>query len=118
MLSLLWVPKWQRDHERGVDSPVPTQVVSNEEFIPRPQNRNQKKCEHLIGELAEENSRKLGMSKRDFLRSSVGMASAFMASNMVYGPYWDVEAAETLEPDASKEKWPKSLFEKSESIRN
>ena len=50
------------------------------------------------------------MSKRDFLRSSMGMASAFMASNMVYDPYWDVEAAETLEPDASKEKWPKGEY--------
>src|SRR4051794_19161474 len=34
----MWIPKWQRDRDRGVDSPIPTQVVSNEEFIPRPQN--------------------------------------------------------------------------------
>ena len=37
----MWVPKWYRDRKRGVDSPMPTQVVSNEEFIPRPQTRAQ-----------------------------------------------------------------------------
>jgi len=30
---------------------VPTQIVSNEEIIPRPQNRQQKQVEHLIVEL-------------------------------------------------------------------
>lgn len=106
----MWVPKWQRDQDKGVDSPIPTQVVSNEEFIPRPQNEKQKEWERLIGELAEEKSKQLGMSKRDFLRSSMGMATAFLASNMVYGPYWDVEAAETLEPAATAEKFPKGEY--------
>ena len=37
----MWIPKWERDMKKGVDSPIPTQVVSNEEFIPRPQNAEQ-----------------------------------------------------------------------------
>ena len=45
----MWIPKWQRDEQRGVDSPMPTQPVSNEEFIPRPQTTDQKKWESLIG---------------------------------------------------------------------
>jgi hypothetical protein len=53
----MWIPKWQRDHKKGVDSPVPTQVVSNEEFIPRPQNAKQQEVERLIGVMAEEKSR-------------------------------------------------------------
>ena len=106
----MWVPKWQRDRKKGVDSPVPTQVVSNEEFIPRPQNDKQQQWEMTISELAEEKSKKLGMSKRDFLRSSMGMATAFLASNMVYGPYWEVDAAETLEPGATEEKFPKGEY--------
>ena len=57
----MWVPKWQRDQQRGVDSPIPTQPVSNEEFIPRPQNQQQKQWEELIGEMAAKNSQKLGM---------------------------------------------------------
>ncbi|MHC4994155.1 MAG: amidohydrolase family protein [Planctomycetota bacterium] len=106
----MWLPKWQRDQNRGVDSPVPTQVVSNEEFVPRPQNKQQKQWEALIGELSEEKARRLGMPRRDFMRTSMGMATAFLASNMVYGPYWDVEAAETLEPAATEEKFPKGEY--------
>ena len=51
----MWIPKWQRDRARGVESPMPTQVVSNEEFIPWPQNDDQKKVERLIGEMSGEN---------------------------------------------------------------
>jgi predicted TIM-barrel fold metal-dependent hydrolase len=106
----MWIPKWQRDRHKGVDSPVPTQVVSNEEFIPRPQNPKQKQVEDLIGVLAEEKATKLSMDRRSFLASSMGMATAFLASNMVYGPYWEVSAAETLEPAATEEKWPKGEY--------
>ena len=53
----MWIRKAIRDINKGVDSPMPTQVVSNEEFEPRPQNENQKKVEHLIGELAEKRAR-------------------------------------------------------------
>src|SRR5687768_7663385 len=65
--SIMWVPKWQRDRQKGVDSPVPTQVVSNEEFIPRPQNDQQQQVEHLIGELGEAKAKKLGMDRRAFM---------------------------------------------------
>jgi predicted TIM-barrel fold metal-dependent hydrolase len=106
----MWIPKWQRDQNKGVDSPIPTQVVSTEEFIPRPQNDKQRHWEHLIDKLAAEKSRQLGMTKRDFLRSSMGMATAFLASNVVYGPCWDVDAAETIEPGATEEKFPKGEY--------
>jgi uncharacterized protein len=106
----MWVRKWERDLKKGVDSPIPTQVLSNEEFIPRPQTNEQRQWESLIGELSEEKSRKLGMDRRDFMRTSMGMATAFLASNMVYGPNWEVDAAETLEPAASEEKWPKGEY--------
>src|SRR5207302_5970224 len=106
----MWVPKWQRDRAKGVESPVPTQVVSNEEFIPRPQNAQQKRVEALITTLAEEKARKLGMDRRAFLASSMGLATAFWASNLVYGRHWDVDEVETLEPAATEEKWPKGEF--------
>ena len=38
----MWIPKWLRDRKKGVDSAMPTQVVSNEEFIPRPQTKQAK----------------------------------------------------------------------------
>ena len=54
---------------------MPTQVVSNEEFIPRPQTPKQKQVEYLIGEMAAEKSKKLGMDRRTFMASAMGMPS-------------------------------------------
>ncbi|HRK33643.1 MAG TPA: hypothetical protein PLJ47_03525, partial [Candidatus Hydrogenedentes bacterium] len=106
----MWVPKWLRDREKGVDSPFPTQVVSNEEFVPRPQTKQQAQMEKLIGEIADDRSKKLGMERRAFLASSMGLATAFMASNMVYGRHWNVAEAETIEKGAYEEKWPKGEY--------
>src|SRR6185503_10578170 len=106
----MWIPKWQRDLSMGVDSPVPTQVVSNEEFIPRPQNERQKQVERLIGEMADERAKCLGLDRRAFLATSMGMATAFLAMNRVYGNHWDVDEAETLDEAAGAEKWPKGEY--------
>jgi predicted TIM-barrel fold metal-dependent hydrolase len=89
---------------------MPTQVVSNEEFIPRPQNPRQKRVEHLIGEMAEHNSKILGMDRRKFMASSMGLATCFLASNKVYGNCWDVDEAEAFEPAATAEKFPKGEY--------
>mgnify|MGYP001345236296 CR=1 FL=1 len=76
----MWVPKWKRDQDRGVDSPIPTQVVSNEEFLPIAQTEQQAAWEDKILELSEKKARKLGMERRDFMRSSMGMATGFIVS--------------------------------------
>ena len=107
----MWVPKWQRDHAKRVDSPVPTQVVSNEEIWPRPQNRAQARWEHRIGELASENARRIGMDRRSFMRTGMGLATAFWAANDVYGQrYWDVHKEEMFEPAAYQQKWPRGEY--------
>ena len=107
----MWIRKAIRDMKKGVDSPMPTQVVSNEEFEPRPQTEKQKHVEQLIGELSEERAKKLGMKRRDFMRSSMGLATCFLASNLAYGKnYWDVDEAETWEAAAYNEKWPKNEY--------
>ncbi len=106
----MWIPKWQRDQKKGVDSPVPTQVVSNEEFIPRPQTEKQKQVEYLIGKLATEQAKKLGMDRRVFMRTSMGMATCFMASNMVYGQNWIVDKEETQDPAITQAMWPKGQY--------
>ena len=62
----MWIPKWVRDRKKGVESAVPTQVVSNEELIPRPQTKQQKQVEYLIGVMSEEKARKLGLDRRAF----------------------------------------------------
>ena len=76
----MWIRKAIRDMKKGVDSPMPTQVVSNEEFEPRPQTPKQKQVEHLIGELSEVRSKKLGMKRRDFMRSSMGLATCWRST--------------------------------------
>src|SRR5262252_798156 len=106
----MWIRKFQRDRKKGVDSPMPTQVLSNEEFIPRPQSQKQKQVEHLIGEMAEEKSKKLGMDRRTFMASAMGMATCFLASNQVWGKIWEVDEAETMDKAAYAEHLPKGEF--------
>src|SRR2546426_9227614 len=106
----MWIPKYKRDELKGVDSPIPTQVVSNEEILPRPQSKNTQQVEHLIGKGGGENAKRLGMNRRDFMRSSMGFATAVLAMNAVHGDYWEVDAAEAFEPAATAEKWPKGEY--------
>ena len=107
----MWIRKAIRDQKKGVDSPMPTQVVSNEEITPRPQTAKQKHVEQLIGELSTERAKKLGLQRRDFMRTSMGLATCFLASNIAYGKnYWDVDEAETWEAAAYDEKWPKDEY--------
>ncbi len=106
----MWIRKALRDLKKGVDSPMPTQVVSNEEFIPRPQSEPQKQVEHLIGEMSETRAKKLGMQRRDFMRTSMGLATCFLAQNQVFGKCWDVDDIETWEAAPYQEKWPKDEY--------
>lgn len=106
----MWIPKYKRDALKGVDSPIPTQVVSNEEILPRPQNKKQQHVEYLIKTWGEQNAKRVGMNRRDFMRSSMGFATAVLAMNAVHGPYWEVDAAEAFEPAAAAEKWPKGEY--------
>lgn len=106
----MWIRKAERDRRKGVDSPMPTQFVSNEEFIPRPQNEEQKKVEALIGDLSAQSSKRVGLSRRDYMRTSMGLATCFLAANKVYGDYWDVAADEAYEPAATEEKFPKGEY--------
>jgi hypothetical protein len=106
----MWIRKSDKDRQTGRGTPVPTQIVGNEEFDPMPQTVDQKRVEQRIFELADQYSRKLGMSRRDFLRTSGGMAVSFMAMNEVFGPAFLVNEAEAAEPGVTREMWPKKEF--------
>ena len=82
------------------DAPVPTQIVSNGEYMPQPQSEMQKRVEVRIEELASSTSKKLGISRRKFLMGSGGMAASFLAMNEVFGRYFNVTPAEMVEPGA------------------
>ena len=85
-------------------TPVPTRVVSNGEFTPPPQTLEQRRVERRIWELAEAHGSRLGMSRREFLRSASGMAAAFLAMNEVYGPLFSVAEAEAADLEVSAER--------------
>src|SRR5262249_1771261 len=80
-------------------TPIPTQIISNGEYLPPPQSPTQKRVEERINKLADVNSRPLGLSRRQFIRSRVGLVPAFAAMNEIYGPVFQVEGAESHDPE-------------------
>jgi len=89
--------------EQAFESPVPTQLISNGEFNPLPQTEQQKQVEGRIKELADELGAKQGLNRRQFLRTSSGMAAAFLAMNEVFGPLFNVSEAEAATPERAEE---------------
>jgi uncharacterized protein len=78
--------------------PVPTQIVSNGEYTPLPQTRDQRQVEARVKALATDLAPRHGVSRRRFLASSAGMAAAFLAMNDVFGRVFEVSRAEAATP--------------------
>ena len=83
--------------------PLPTRLVSNEEFPPLPQTPAQRA---EAGRLAP----RLGLSRRDFLRRSGGIATSLLAMNAVFGRFFDVLPVEAADPGAFKERTGDPFF--------
>ena len=84
--------------------PVPTRMVSNGEYMPHPQTNQQKHVEHRVKELAEGAAKKLGISRRQFLAGTGGMAASFLAMNEVFGErFFNVNPIEMFESAAYAE---------------
>jgi uncharacterized protein len=93
------------------DSPIPTRMISNGEYMPEPQTDKQRQVESRLGELADSASKKLGMDRRKFLASTGGMAAAFLAMNEVFGHFFHVDPIEMFEPTAYAQAGaPRDLF--------
>jgi predicted TIM-barrel fold metal-dependent hydrolase len=82
-------------------TPLPSRMVSNGEYMPVLQTLEQQRVEHRIVEMANANSKRLGMTRREYLRTSCGMAAAFLAMNSVFGKFFSVDAVEAFEPEAA-----------------
>src|SRR5437763_7998765 len=107
------MPHYLSAHELGqtapaeldpVESPIPTRVVSNGEYNPLPQTREQQRVEARITELADDLGPRHGLSRRAFLASSAGMAAAFLAMNDVFGPVFEVSRAEAQQPGVAAQR--------------
>lgn len=82
-------------------SPIPTQVISSDEFWPSPQTERQKQVEARIKAMADDYGARQGLNRRRFLQTASGMAAAFLAMNEVYGPLYTVSRAEAQTPEAA-----------------
>ena len=101
-----------RHLRRGLRSevPLPTRLVSNEEFAPMPQTPAQQAVEARILADAGRLAPRLGLTRRDFLRTSGGMATSLLAMNAVFGRFFDVLPVEAAEPAAWKTRTGDPLF--------
>src|SRR5947207_11907416 len=93
-------------------APVPTRMIGNGEYMPFPQTDKQRQVEARVKELADKAAKKLGISRRQFLGSTGGLAASFMAMNEVFGnTFFKVSAVEMFEPAAAAENGPpRNLF--------
>jgi uncharacterized protein len=106
----MWIRQCDLDAQNEGGWPIPSRIASNEEFIPPPQSQHQKHYEARLAELSEHAAKRQGKSRRDFLRTSSGMAAALFALNEVFGDCYEVSAEEVNDPQAFEEKWPKDQF--------
>src|SRR5260370_36162210 len=78
-------------------SPIPTQIVSNDEYYPTPQTPRQREVEARVKALGNELAKKMGLSRRQFFKTASGIAAAFVAMNDVYGRLYDATRAEAAD---------------------
>jgi predicted TIM-barrel fold metal-dependent hydrolase len=84
--------------------PIPTQMVSSDEFFPSPQTRGQREVEARLRMLGNDLARKHGMSRRLFFKTASGMAAAFVVMNDVYGRLYDASRAEAADRAMAQER--------------
>ena len=101
-------PRMRRGLRTAV--PIPTRLVSNEEFPPIPQTPAQRRVEDRILAEAGRLAPRLGLSRRDFLSRSGGMAASLLAMNAVFGRFFDVLPVEAADPAAFQERSGAPVF--------
>ena len=80
-------------------SPVPTQIVSSDEFLPVPQTAKQREVQSRLTAISDRLARRQGLSRRRFFQTAAGMAASFVALNQVFGPLFDATEAEAATPE-------------------
>jgi len=85
-------------------SPIPTQSVSSDEFMPAPQTAKQREFEARLKQYGTALASQHGMLRRAFFKTAAGMAAAFVAMNDTYGPLYAVSRAEAATPEMADER--------------
>src|SRR5277367_2916090 len=84
-------------------SPVPTQIVSSDEYPPVPQTAQQKEVEARLIEMSDRLANRQGLSRRRFFQTAAGMAASFVAMNQVFGRYFVASEAEAATPELANQ---------------
>ena len=99
----LWIRKenyklglQDRDETEGA-LPVPSQVLSNGEFNPAPENDTQRKIKAEILSEADVIAKKNNVSRRALLRSAAGFALSFSVMDKYYGNVFGATRAEAAD---------------------
>ena len=85
-------------------SPIPTQSVSSEEFMPAPQSAKQREFEARVKEYGDALAKEQNLTRRRFFQTASGMAAAFLAMNDTFGPVFGVSRAEAQTPELATER--------------
>lgn len=85
-------------------TPIPTQIVSSDEFLPPPQSEKQKEVEARLLAMGDELGSRQGLSRREFFQTAAGMAAGFVALNEAFGHVFDASRAEAATPAMAQER--------------
>jgi len=85
-------------------SPIPTQCVSSDEYMPYPQTAKQREVEARVKDFGDRMAQKLGITRRAFFKTAAGMAASFLAMNDTYGPVFGVSQAEAATPEMANDR--------------
>ncbi|MEW6449481.1 amidohydrolase family protein [Leptospira sp. severe_002] len=85
-------------------TPIPTQIVSSDEFTPPPQSEKQKEVENRLLDMADTLGKRQGLDRRKFFQTAAGMAAGFVALNETFGTIFDASRAEASTPAMAQER--------------
>ena len=88
----------------GFPSPIPTQIVSSEEYLPAPQTAPQREVEARLKAWGAALAAQQGLSRRRFFQTAAGMAAAYVVMNQVYGPLFAASTAEATTPELAEQR--------------
>ena len=107
----MWKKKNEHDQLTGAQLPIPTQLVSNEEYFPTPQTPEQRKVEMLLREWSAERSQTLGLSPAQVSRRKLRDGDGLYGHERSVRPV--VQGERRRRPSILRpiwELWPKNSF--------
>src|SRR2546428_9786761 len=84
-------------------SPVPTQIVSSDEYLPVPQTEQQREVEARLKELSDGLAKRQGQSRRGLFPTPARVAASFVAMNQGFGRLFEARLAEGATPELAEQ---------------